>query len=111
MKKMAIAGADIPETLKTSRLAKDMKIGDLVLTRKGYKKVLWSGITQEKAKVYTLKTQKGLELKATLNHKIFTNNAFRDMITLRYGDNIITNTEYIKWLIEIICLIRLRKTL
>lgn len=79
---------------------KDIKIGDLVLTRKGYKKVLWSGITQEKAKVYTLKTQKGLELKATLNHKIFTNNAFRDMITLRYGDNIITNTEYIKWLIE-----------
>ena len=31
MKKMAIAGADIPETLKTSRLAKDMKIGDSIL--------------------------------------------------------------------------------
>ena len=31
MKKMAIAGADIPETLQTSRLAKDMKIGDSIL--------------------------------------------------------------------------------
>ena len=31
MKKMAIAGADIPETLETSRLAKDMKIGDSIL--------------------------------------------------------------------------------
>ena len=31
MKIMAIAGADIPETLKTSRLAKDMKIGDSIL--------------------------------------------------------------------------------
>ena len=31
MKNMAIAGADNPETLKTSRLAKDMKIGDSIL--------------------------------------------------------------------------------
>ena len=31
MKKMAIAGADIPETLETSRLAKDMNIGDSIL--------------------------------------------------------------------------------
>jgi hypothetical protein len=31
MKKMVIAGADIPETLETSRLAKDMKIGDSIL--------------------------------------------------------------------------------
>ena len=31
MKKMAIAGADVPETLKASRLAKDMKIGDSIL--------------------------------------------------------------------------------
>lgn len=31
IKKMAIAGADIPETLQTSRLAKDMKIGDSIL--------------------------------------------------------------------------------
>ena len=30
-KQLAIAGADIPETLKTSRLAKDMKIGDSIL--------------------------------------------------------------------------------
>ena len=31
IKKMAIAGADIPETLQTSRLAKDMNIGDSIL--------------------------------------------------------------------------------
>ena len=31
MKKMAIAGADVPDTLKASRLAKDMKIGDSIL--------------------------------------------------------------------------------
>ena len=31
MKKMVIAGADNPETLQTSRLAKDMKIGDSIL--------------------------------------------------------------------------------
>ena len=31
MKMMAIAGADVPDTLKASRLAKDMKIGDSIL--------------------------------------------------------------------------------
>ena len=31
MKIMAIAGADVPETLQASRLAKDMKIGDSIL--------------------------------------------------------------------------------
>ena len=31
MKIMAIAGADVPETLEASRLAKDMKIGDSIL--------------------------------------------------------------------------------
>ena len=31
MKKLAVAGADNPETLETSRLAKDMKIGDSIL--------------------------------------------------------------------------------
>jgi len=31
MKKMVIAGADLPETLETSRRAKDMKIGDSIL--------------------------------------------------------------------------------
>ena len=31
IKKMAIAGADNPETLQTSRLAKDMKLGDSIL--------------------------------------------------------------------------------
>jgi phosphate butyryltransferase len=31
MKRMAIAGADVPDTLKASRLAKDMKIGDSIL--------------------------------------------------------------------------------
>ena len=34
MKKMAIAGADVPETLQASRLAKDMKIGDSILIGK-----------------------------------------------------------------------------
>ena len=34
MKKMVIAGADNPETLQTSRLAKDMKIGDSILIGK-----------------------------------------------------------------------------
>ena len=31
MKMMAIAGADVPETLQASRMAKDMKIGDSIL--------------------------------------------------------------------------------
>jgi len=31
MKRMAIAGADVPETLEASRIAKDMKIGDSIL--------------------------------------------------------------------------------
>lgn len=79
---------------------KDVKIGDFVLTRKGYKRVLWSGISARNVQTYTLVTQKGLKLTGTFNHKIYTNTGFRDIIALRYGDELLTINGYKKWLKE-----------
>ncbi|MBQ3942814.1 MAG: PBSX family phage terminase large subunit [Elusimicrobia bacterium] len=93
-----LAGDTLITTSNGQIPIKDIKIGDFVLTRKGYKKVLWSGITERNAKVYVLKTKNGLELKATFNHKIYTNTGFRDIIKLRYGDELLITKEYLKWL-------------
>lgn len=75
-------------TDKGYKKIKNIKVGDKVLTRKGYRKVLWSGVTRKNAKVYTLKTQEGRSLTGTYDHLIWTKNGFRDIVALGYGDEL-----------------------
>ena len=55
---------------------KDIKVGDLVLTRKGYKKVVWSGITREHADLFEFKTELG-SVFATREHRFWNGKSFR----------------------------------
>ena len=52
---------------------KDVCAGDYVYTRKGLKKVLWSGKTRENARVFSVCAD-GYEVTGTADHKIFTHN-------------------------------------
>jgi len=61
-------------TIKGETPIQDVKVGDLVLTRNGYKKVQWSGITKFVDKLTVARFDNGTELKATANHKIWTEN-------------------------------------
>lgn len=77
------------ETEKGSIPIEDIKIGDRVLTRKGYKKVLWSGVSDFNRKTYFVKTDKGNILCGTSNHKILTLRGFCDIGSLRFGDKVL----------------------
>lgn len=67
---------------------KDITVGEMVLTRKGYKKVIDWAMTNPQAEVWELQTERGLNLICTKNHKIWSENrnAFIPSDALRYGD-------------------------
>lgn len=67
----------------------DITTSDYVLTRKGYKKVVWSGISDKNRKVYKVLSDKGNLIFATNNHKVLTLNGFCDIDSLRYDDKIL----------------------
>ena len=50
---------------------KNIVVGDFVLTREGFKRVLVSGMTRKNAPIKILKLENGNELKITGNHRIF----------------------------------------
>lgn len=75
---------------------------DFVLTRKGYKKVKWAGESDWGRVVYKVKTKNGLEIIGTPDHKVLTNRGFCDIISLRYGDKLLTKDH--KWLKQQKCL-------
>ncbi len=49
-----------------------IKKGDLILTRKGYRKCLAAGMTNPSAETFTLQTEDGTELEGTGNHPVWT---------------------------------------
>lgn len=59
---------------------------DLVLTRAGFKRVLWSGVTGTNRNVLKLTTSSGKELFATEDHEVYTENGFKRMDELKPGD-------------------------
>ena len=62
-----------------------VKVGDMVLTRKGYRKVLWSGLTRKNAGVYEFKT-KSTSVIATRDHRMYTKEKGFDKVDV--GDTI-----------------------
>lgn len=63
-----------------------VKVGDFVLTRNGFKKVLWSGKTASKRSVVTVNFDNGKSLTGTLDHPIFTQSGWMSLDALRYND-------------------------
>jgi len=59
--------------------------GDMALTRNGFRKVLFAGITGKDRKILEIKTSNH-SIKCTPEHKIFFNNKFDFADSLRYGD-------------------------
>lgn len=85
------------DTIKGQKKIENIKVGDLVLTRNGYKKVLWSGISDKNRKVYKVKTDCGNYIIGTGNHKVLTSKGFCDIDSLRYNDKLlIRRTEWLK---------------
>lgn len=69
-----IAGTEI-ETINGPVSIEDVKAGDFVLTRRGYKKVKWSGFTKFASELVELRLPNGGTLIGTPDHRIWTTNA------------------------------------
>ena len=68
-------GETLVKTYKGDIPIKDIKVGDFVLTRYGYKRVVWSGMTQRDADVVKINTNEGNVI-CTRDHKFYTQRGF-----------------------------------
>jgi len=92
-----VAGTMI-ETLIGERPIETIKAGDLVLTRKGYKRVLAAGLTNPSAPVKTLMLNDGRTLIGTGNHPVYVKGKdFIQMDALRYNDALLDVRENPQW--------------
>ena len=82
-----IAGTKIRVENGTKNI-ENVKVGDLVMTTLGLRKVLNAGLTQKKAQVCRLCAANGVELTGTGNHPIFTKKGYVALDTMS-GDDII----------------------
>lgn len=65
----------------------DVKVGERVLTRRGYCNVSWSGLTQAAAEVVTVTFSNGASLTGTRDHLIYIlGRGFTALHAVRYGD-------------------------
>jgi len=63
-----------------------IKVGDMVLTRKGFKRVLNAGLTKRNADIFEVEFSNGVVLRATGNHPIWVKNkGFIRLDALRNG--------------------------
>jgi len=77
------------ETDRGCVAVEDVSVGDSVLTRKGYRKVLASGVTGINRDVFEVSTASGKVFTATGNHRVFTTNGFVSVDALMYNDEIL----------------------
>jgi PBSX family phage terminase large subunit len=73
-------------TDKGNRPISEIKKGDFVMTRKGYKRVIDCGITNKNAEVRKYTFLNGSTLTATKNHPILTTKGFKPIGTLTHKD-------------------------
>ncbi|KKR00125.1 MAG: Bacteriophage tail assembly protein [Candidatus Woesebacteria bacterium GW2011_GWB1_39_12] len=86
-----LVGETLIETSKGEILIKKVKVGDMVLTRKGYRKVLRSWMTRKNAKVMKVNFSNRKSLIGTPDHKIWIKDkGFVDLHSTNYGDIIET---------------------
>lgn len=66
----------------------DIRPGDYVLTRQGYRRVLESGLTKRNAPIYDVAFSNGTHLQATANHPVWIEGkGFVRVDALQYGDS------------------------
>lgn len=76
-------------TDKGEKPIEEITTSDMVLTRKGYKQVLWAGVSDYNRKVYKVITDKGNFIIGTNNHKVLTTTGFCDIDKLSYGTKLL----------------------
>lgn len=89
-----IAGTMIT-TARGSVPIEQVMVGDCVLTRNGYKRVLASGMTNPNIETMTATFDNGIKLTGTGNHRVWIDGSgYIELQALRYGDKIITSDFY-----------------
>lgn len=84
-----LIGSTKIKTEEGEKPLKAVKVGDRVMTRRGYKKVLASSMTNEKARVYKVSFSNKQSLVGTANHPIWVEGkGFVPLKEMRYGDMI-----------------------
>jgi phage terminase large subunit len=91
-----IAEGEIVLTKTGNKSIENITCDDFVLTRGGYQRVLFAGVTDEDRETMILETTLG-EVRCTPDHKIFTSRGFLTCDSLRYNDEIL-NLEERTWL-------------
>ena len=85
-----VAGTLI-ETKQGPRPIEEIKVGDSVLTRNGYRKVLHAGMTNKRAKTLLLTLSSGMILHGTENHPVYTTErGFIELCSLKKCDTVLT---------------------
>jgi len=73
-------------TLSGIKKIEDVTLADKVLTREGFKKVLFSGLTAENKDTLVFHANDKNSLECTKDHLVFCNNSFMRADGVRYGD-------------------------
>ena len=87
---LCLLPSTIIETSTGPIILSDVKSGDMVLTRRGYKRVVRSWQTSPAAKVYRLRTYLGREIVGTAKHPVYVEGkGFRPLASLTRGDRLV----------------------
>lgn len=68
---------------------------DRVLTRKGFRNVLWAGVSDTNRDVVDIVTSQGAILRCTPDHKILVNGRFIRADAVRYNDDLLSEMEVV----------------
>lgn len=98
-----LTGDTIISTSHGKKRLDEVFVGDYVLTRKGYKKVLNSWLTQRNVENYTARFSNGRTLTGTGNHPVYViGKGYIPLRSLGYGD-IIIQEENLSWKTNLLC--------
>lgn len=92
-----IAKGQLVTCLRGNIPIEKVTIKDHVLTREGFKPVLFSGLTGINRKIVEIKTKNGNRLLCTADHKIWTSKGFVKADSLRYGDEVLSLKKESSW--------------